>query len=221
MGVSTIHFNPAIGREESRVLGKQYMLASGGQDTELHIWIVETDRKNLSSSDGISNSCTMSLYNTLCGHKSPILAVKFNNNGTVLASASGDKTIRLWDPMKLTMLTVLEGPKRYVTSCAFSDDGSLLAAGSGDRSVLIWHVENALKMKIKSTTSLNQRITRFPRVHLRENKKLCDWTTEDVCGWLADHELAEYAHNFRTHAINGRELVATTDDILQDKLGVG
>lgn len=33
--------------------------------------------------------------------------------------------------------------------------------------------------------------------------------------------LAEYSHNFRAHAIDGRELLTVTDEILEKKLGVG
>ena len=42
-----------------------------------------------------------------------------------------------------------------------------------------------------------------------------------MCGWLADQGLAEYAPNFRAHAMDGRELAATSDDTLENKLGVG
>lgn len=51
--------------------------------------------------------------------------------------------------------------------------------------------------------------------------QLVQWSCEDVCGWLVEQGLAEYSHNFRSHAIDGRELLTVTDEILEHKLGVG
>ncbi|XP_042215697.1 WD repeat, SAM and U-box domain-containing protein 1-like isoform X2 [Homarus americanus] len=220
LGVSSLHFSPVVGKEEISALGKQYLLASGGQDTELHLWVVEIESQIL----GGDNTPIIALHHSLCGHSAPIMSVRFNANGLILASASGDKTVRLWDTIKLTPLAVLEGHKRYVTSCAFSDDGALVAAGSGDRVVHVWRVDGA-------TSSVNQipgksvgkkkLMVRFPSQRFRENVKLVEWNCEDVCGWLVEQGLAEYSHNFRSHAIDGRELLTVTDEILEEKLGVG
>lgn len=51
--------------------------------------------------------------------------------------------------------------------------------------------------------------------------QVIEWTCEDVCEWLVEQGLAEYSHNFRTHAIDGRELMSVTDEVLENKLGVG
>lgn len=48
-----------------------------------------------------------------------------------------------------------------------------------------------------------------------------EWSCEDLCEWLVEQGLAEYSHNFRTHAIDGRELLSITDEVLEKKLGVG
>ncbi|XP_071539559.1 WD repeat, SAM and U-box domain-containing protein 1-like isoform X1 [Panulirus ornatus] len=218
LGVSSLHFSPAVGKEGSGI-GKQYLLASGGQDTELHLWVVEIGSQIL----GGDNSPTISLHHSLHGHSAPIMCVKFSSNGLILASASGDKTVRLWDPLKLTALGVLEGHKRYVTSCAFSDDGALVAAGSGDRVVHLWRVDGATSSVNPlpgNTSSTRKLLVKFPSQRFRENIKLIEWSCEDVCGWLVEQGLAEYSHNFRSHAIDGRELLTVTDEILEQKLGV-
>lgn len=51
--------------------------------------------------------------------------------------------------------------------------------------------------------------------------QLIEWSSEDLCEWLVEQGLAEYSHNFRTHAIDGRELLSVTDEVLENKLGVG
>ncbi|XP_050711432.1 WD repeat, SAM and U-box domain-containing protein 1-like isoform X3 [Eriocheir sinensis] len=219
LGVCSIHFSPSIGKESSGTIGKQYLLASGGQDTELHLWVVEIGSQVL----GGDTTPSITLHHTLCGHCAPIMSVRFSASGLLLASASGDKTVRLWDPMKQVPLGVLEGHKRYVTSCAFSDDGALVAAGSGDRVVKVWRVDGATNPTHSSTSStdaIRKLRVRFPSYGLRENTKLIEWSSEDLCEWLVEQGLAEYSHNFRTHAIDGRELLSVTDEVLENKLGV-
>ncbi|KAK7083319.1 hypothetical protein SK128_004099, partial [Halocaridina rubra] len=153
------------------ILSKQYLLATGGQDTELCLWVVEVGGQMLSGGHSLP---VIAPHHSLYGHTAPIMCVRFSTSGLLLASASGDKTVRLWDPIKLLPLAILESHKRYVTSCAFTDDGVLLAAGSGDRDVHVWKVDGVTNCigRIGCGPSSSKRVlAKFPSQRFRENIK--------------------------------------------------
>jgi hypothetical protein len=64
--------------------------------------------------------------------------VAFAADGQVLASASYDKTIKLWDARTGQELRTLRGHTDIVTSVAFVADGQILASASTDGTVKLW-----------------------------------------------------------------------------------
>jgi WD40 repeat protein len=78
------------------------------------------------------------LIQTLAGHSSEVTAVAFTHDGTQLASASWDKTIKLWDPTTGELRKTLTGHSDSVTAVAFTHDGTQLASASWDKTIKLW-----------------------------------------------------------------------------------
>jgi WD40 repeat protein len=64
--------------------------------------------------------------------------VAFSPDGKTLASASWDRTVKLWDAGSGAVLQTLEGHSSEVTAVAFSPDGKMLASASWDGTVKLW-----------------------------------------------------------------------------------
>ncbi len=78
-------------------------------------------------------------FTSLEGHSSRITKLVFSSNGTTLASASEDRTIRLWDVATGAHKHTLTGHNSYIYSIAFSSDGSTLASGSQNGKIRLWN----------------------------------------------------------------------------------
>jgi WD40 repeat protein/serine/threonine protein kinase len=75
---------------------------------------------------------------TLRGHEDWVYQVAFSPDGKTLATASKDRTVRLWDVETRKSLAVLRGHRDEVNAVAFSPCGSFLATGSDDETVRVW-----------------------------------------------------------------------------------
>tara|TARA_B110000285_G_C15097182_1_gene602763 strand:+ start:199 stop:525 length:327 start_codon:yes stop_codon:yes gene_type:complete len=98
-----------------------------------------------SSMDGVVLCTSLkanSRANKFVGHKGPVYDVACNPSCTLLASASRDTTIRVWNNNASARYSVLKGHSAPVKSIEFNSDGKLLISASDDKLIKIWDAEN-------------------------------------------------------------------------------
>lgn len=95
----------------------------------LGIWEVETGRESAMPEDPEHIE-----------HTGAISALAFSPDGQILATASMDYSIRLWDFAKRQRLATLQGHLSEVWALAFSPDGTNLVSGAKDGTVKWWPV---------------------------------------------------------------------------------
>lgn len=101
-------------------------LVSGSDDFTLFLWDSETSKKPLAR---------------LTGHQQLVNDVKFSPDGRILASASFDKSIKLWQAKTGQFICTLRGHVQAVYMIAFSADSRLLVSGSADSTLKLWNLK--------------------------------------------------------------------------------
>ena len=81
------------------------------------------------------------------GHSAPVTAMTYSPHSTLLATASEDGTVKLWDASTGQLLRTISVSSYWVHSVAFSPDGCMLAASSGDHKISLWNLESTLPLK--------------------------------------------------------------------------
>jgi len=83
-------------------------------------------------------------------HSDYISSISFSPDGKYIATASYDKTIRLFDINDEKVIYIFKGHKDFVKSVAFSTDSQFIISGGWDHSVRLWSVKERKQIKIYS-----------------------------------------------------------------------
>lgn len=84
---------------------------------------------------------------TLAKHSGDVIAVTYSPDGKLLATASSDKKVILWEVETGKELMTLHGHSLGLEDIAFSPDGRFLATASNDKSVKLWNPLNGQELR--------------------------------------------------------------------------
>ncbi|KAJ3251353.1 hypothetical protein HK103_002444 [Boothiomyces macroporosus] len=137
---------------------------------------------------------------SLTGHTEAVIAVCFSPDGKMLATGSGDTTVRVWDLNTETPRYTLAGHKNWVQLVAWSPDCQLLVSGSMDSTLIVWNphkgvaIGDPLRAHSQVITSiafepyhLNKACNRFVSSSKDNTAKVWDATLRKVLFTLAQH----------------------------------
>jgi len=116
------------------------LLASCSDDCTAKIWKLKSDTYTYNLKDHSKEIYTLKWSPTGKGSANP-------NKDLILATASFDNTIKLWDVNYGKCIHSLTKHKDPVYSISFSPDGEYLASGSYDRNLHIWSVKDGSLIK--------------------------------------------------------------------------
>ena len=122
---------------------KDNLIISGCKDGSIKLWNYINPNDNINEGDDIIIEINESLASKVI-HDDEINAIKFAPNGKMFASASYDKTIKLFELNQtnnnFNVIHSLSGHKKGVTDISFSPYAKILASCGTDKLIKMWNL---------------------------------------------------------------------------------
>ncbi|XP_065177518.1 notchless protein homolog 1-like [Sycon ciliatum] len=121
-------------RYDNAKAGGKELMVSGSDDYTLFLWEPANDKKPIAR---------------MTGHQQLINDVRFSPDTRFIASASFDKSVKLWEGRTGKFIATLRGHVNAVYQVAWSADSRLLCSGSRDSTLKVWDIrERTLLMDL-------------------------------------------------------------------------
>ncbi len=149
---------------QDRVIGVSFspdgqLLATTGYDRTVKLWNVGNKDQFLNTKFPeflrpsfivpVSPLKSIKPLKSWIAHDDSIMGISFSPDGKQIATASKDKTIKIWSADG-QLLQVLTGHQGWVNSVAFSPDSQMLASGGEDGLIKFWDREGKLLKTIEA-----------------------------------------------------------------------
>ncbi|NJM20964.1 MAG: PQQ-binding-like beta-propeller repeat protein [Richelia sp. SM1_7_0] len=121
------------------------------------LWIKDQNTRTQVDLALLNTVHSLAVPNTLGGHANWVNAVSFSPNGKMLASASSDNTVKLWNSETGKEIRTLTGHIKVVQGVSFSPNGKMLVSVSSDRTIKLWdaYTGKLIKTLTGHTDSVN------------------------------------------------------------------